>query len=120
NAVDIDGRMSEAEMKLNKAWPDWNCVFGPEGAIIQRFTIPKEVQRASNELYYSDYMTRPEQPEFDPGNFGTFGYKLDLSGVKSGIYAGDYVIWYCAAPYKQGDEKKYLQIIDKPLTRKVR
>jgi hypothetical protein len=118
--VDIDGKMDENEKKLNKAWPDWNCVFGPEGAIIQRFTIPKEVVRNTNELYYSDDMSQAEPPEFEPGNFGTFGYKLDLSGVKAGTYSGDYVIWYCAAPFKQGDERKYLDVVDKPLTRKVR
>lgn len=118
--VNIDGKMDAQEQKLDKTWPDWNCVFGPEGALIQRFTIPKEVQRSSNELYYSDDMSQAEAPEFEEGNFGTFGYKLDLSGVKAGLYPGDYVIWYCAAPFKQGDERKYLDILDRPLNRKVR
>ncbi|HZU96679.1 MAG TPA: hypothetical protein VFF73_08315 [Planctomycetota bacterium] len=119
-AVTIDGKMDDAEKKLDKSWPDWNCVFGPEGAIIQRFTIPKEVVRNSNELYYNDDMSQEEPPEFEPGNWGCFGYKLDLSGVKAGLYTGDYVIWYCAAPYKQGDETKYLDVVDKPLTTKVK
>ncbi|MEZ0227305.1 MAG: hypothetical protein ACAI25_01665 [Planctomycetota bacterium] len=118
--VTIDGKMDDAEKKLVKTWSDWNCVFGPEGAILQRFTIPKEVIRNTNEIYYSDDMSTAEPPEFEAGNFGTFGYKLDLSGVKAGLYSGDYVIWYCAAPFKQGDERKYLDALDKPLVRKVR
>ncbi len=118
--VTIDGKMDEQEKKLDKRWPDWNCVFGPEGAILQRFTIPKETVRDTNELYYDDDLSHEEAPEFEPGNFGTFGYKLDLSGVKAGLYTGDYVIWYCAAPYKQGDETRYLDVVDHPLKHKVR
>jgi hypothetical protein len=118
--VAIDGKMDDQEKKLDKRWPDWNCVFGPEGAMIQRFTIPKETMRDTNELYYDDDMTHEEPPEFEPGNWGCFGYKLDLSGVKAGLYPGDYTIWYCAAPFKQGDEAKYLAILDRPLTHKVR
>ena len=118
--VDIDGKMSDAENKLDKKWPDYNCVFGPEGAIISRFVLPKEVVRDTNELYYSDDLNAIEPPEFQPGNFGTFGYKLDLSGVKAGLYTGDYVIFYVAAPFAQGDERKFLDIVDKPLVAKAR
>ncbi len=118
--VPIDGKTDDAEKKLDKRWPDWNCVYGPEGALMHRFKIPKEVQRASNELYFVDDTATEETPEFEAGAFGTFGYKLDLSGVKSGIYSGDYVIWYCAPPFKQGDEQKYLDVIDSPLGVKVK
>jgi hypothetical protein len=118
--VPIDGKTDEAEKKLDKRWPDWNCVYGPEGALMHRFKIPKEAVRPQNELYYLDDKAQNEGPEFEDGAVGTFGYKLDLAGVKAGIYSGDYVIWYCAPPFKQGDETKYLDIIDNPLTLKVK
>jgi hypothetical protein len=120
NPVTIDGKMDDDEQKLDKRWPEWNCVYGPQGAIISRFVLPKEVIRSTNELYYSDNLEEREPPEFEPGNFGTFGFKLDLSGVKAGLYTGDYVIWYCAAPFAKGDEQKCLDVLDKPLNVRVR
>jgi hypothetical protein len=120
NPVDIDGKMDEREKKLDKRWPDWNCAFGPEGAIINRFILDPRAVRDTNELYYLDDLTTEEPPEFEPGNFGTFGYKLDLSGIKSGLYTGDYLIFYPAAPFKQGDEKKFLDVVDHPLQKSVR
>ena len=65
------------------------------------------------------YMAKIE-PEFEPGAFGTFGYYVDLDGMKSGLYSGDYYIWYCPAPFKRGDEKKYLNVLDNPLKKTVK
>ena len=120
NPVAIDGKMDQSEKKLDKRWPSWNCAYGPEGAIINRFVLDPRAVRDTNELYYSDDLTAEEPPEFEPGNYGTFGYKLDLAGVKSGLYSGDYLIWYCAAPFQHGDEKKFVDIVDHPLLRTVR
>jgi hypothetical protein len=117
--VTIDGKMDAAEQKLNKAWPSWNCMFGPEGAIMVRMVLDKRAQRATNQLYYSDNVEEEEAPEFEPGNFGTVGLKVDLTGLTSGTYAGDYIIWYAPAPFAQGDEQKYLDILDSPLQRQV-
>jgi hypothetical protein len=117
--VDIDGHMDANELKLDKRWPDWNCVYGPEGAIINRFVLDPRAVRDSNELYYLDDLRVEDPPEFEPGAWGTFGYKLDLSGIKSGYYSGDYLIWYAAAPFALGDEKKFINVVDHPLVRTV-
>lgn len=118
--VDIDGRTSIAERNLDLRWPEWNCTFGPNGAIISKFVIPDAMKRDTNRLVYIDdeYHKRPEAEEgieFEPGAFGTNGYYVDMRGMKEGIYPGDYLCWYTGAPFERGDEQKYLAEWDSPL-----
>jgi hypothetical protein len=118
--VDIDGRVSAAERRLDPKWPDWNCVYGPGGAIISKFVIPPSMQRATNRLVYIDdeYHKHAEDDagiEFEKGAFGTNGYYVDMRGLKEGIYPGDYVCWYTGAPFERGDHAKYLLEWDRPL-----
>ncbi|MBI3724397.1 hypothetical protein HY251_10655 [bacterium] len=112
--VPIEGKMSPAKERLDKTLPKWNCAFGPEGAIIQKFVADKKFS-GKNELYFHDNLNEEEPPEFEPGAFGSFGFKIDLSGLQSGLYSGDYIIWYPPAPFKPGDEQKYLDILDNPV-----
>jgi hypothetical protein len=121
--VDIDGRTSTAERSLNLAWPDWNCTYGPNGAIISKFVIPESMKRKTNRLVYIDdeYFKRPEDEEgieFEPGAIGTNGYYVDMRGLKEGIYPGDYVVWYASAPFAVGDHQKYLDEWDRPIEAK--
>src|SRR5262249_49644891 len=118
--VDIDGRMDDREKKLDTRFPSWNCAYGPEGAIITRFVLDPRTVRPSNKLFYLDDLKQEIEPEFEPGSWGTFGYHVDLSGLKSGLYSGDYIIFYCAAPFTKGDEKKFIATLDSPLKRTIR
>jgi hypothetical protein len=118
--VDIDGRTSAAERALNSSWPEWNCAFGPNGAIISKFVIPEQMKRRTNRLVYIDdeYFKRPEDEEgieFEPGARGTNGYYVDMKGLKEGTYPGDYIVWYAAAPFVVGDHQKYLDEWERPI-----
>ncbi|MDC3379534.1 hypothetical protein OAX78_04560 [Planctomycetota bacterium] len=120
--VPIDGRTSRAERELDKGWPDWNCMFGPDGAIITKFVVPEIMLGADREsgMIYADdeFARRPEDEsslEFEPGNFGLNGFYLDMSGLEEGIYPGDYVVWYCPAPFVAGDHTQYLNEYDHPV-----
>lgn len=122
--VDIDGRTSSAERGLKLDWPEWNCTFGPDGAIISKFVIPDNMKRKTNRLIYIDdeYFKRPEDEEgieFEPGAIGTNGYYVDMRGLKEGIYPGDYVVWYAAPPFVVGDHQKYLDEWDRPIVVKA-
>lgn len=118
--VDIDGRTSAAERGLKMDWPEWNCMFGPDGGIITKFVIPEGMRRPTNRLVYIDdeYHRRPESDagvEFEPGAFGTNGYYVDMRGLREGTYPGDYVVWYAAPPFAVGDHQQYLNEWDHPL-----
>ncbi len=119
--VDIDGRTSPEEAALDRSWPEWNCMFGPHGAIISKFVIPQGMRRPTNQLFYKDDLTHrwpdnaTQQIEFEPGAWGTNGYYVDMRGLAKGIYPGDYVVWYAPPPFKPGDEVQYLNEWDHPL-----
>lgn len=118
--VTVDGRISPGERTMNMSWPAWNCLFGPEGAIITKFVIPPELVRDTNRLVYIDdeFMRRGDDEaglEFEQGAFGTNGYLIDMRGLKEGIYPGDYVVWYPAPPFRHGDHKAYLNEYDHPI-----
>mgnify|MGYP001468946898 CR=1 FL=1 len=118
--VDIDGVMSPAEQRLDLTWPDWNCTYGPEGAMISKFVIPSSMRRPTNRLYYLDDQNAgaeavEEGLQFEVGAFGTNGYRCDLRGMRSGTYPGDYVTWYLPAGYQHGDHVKYLNEYDHPI-----
>lgn len=118
--VEINGKLEDAEKKLDLTYPDWNCIFGPEGGLLAKFVIPKElVGRKTNTLYYSDDKTLVrdgdlEGLEFEDGTFGTTGFHIDMRGLKKGVYSGDYVVWY-AKGFKPGDEVAYLNEYDHPI-----
>lgn len=118
--VDVDGRLSAAERRLDAKWPDWNCVYGPGGAIISKFVIPPSMRRDTNRLVYIDDESHKraedeEGIEFEKGAFGQNGYYVDMRGLKEGIYPGDYVCWYTGQPFERGDHAKFLIEWDRPL-----
>lgn len=118
--VDIDGKMDAAEKALDLTWPDWNCTYGPEGAMISKFVIPRNMVRPTNRLVYIDDATRGEEAleeglEYELGSYGTNGYRVDLRGMREGTYPGDYVTWYLPAGFQHGDHVKYLNEYDHPI-----
>lgn len=118
--VDIDGRFSDAERNLDLTFPDWNASFGPEGAMISKFVIPREVRGPRNRLIYVDDLNHKlgepgDKQEFEPGAVGLNGYFMDMQGLKEGMYSGDYAVWYLPPPFKQGDEVPYLREYDHPI-----
>jgi len=117
--VTIDGEWQIEELRLDKAWPDWNCAFGPEGAIITKFVVPEELQDGSSKLFYRDNARHrfddDESIEFEPGSYGTNGYYVDMRGLEEGLYPGDYVVWYCPPPFAPGDHVAYLNEYDHPV-----
>jgi hypothetical protein len=118
--VTIDGRMDDKEKALDLTFPSWNCAYGPEGALITRFTLDPRCVKPTTKLLYIDDLTQEIEPEFEPGAWGTFGYYVDLAGIKSGLYSGNYYIFYCPPPFKLGDHKKYIDTLDAPIKVTVR
>ncbi len=118
----IDGRTSAGERKLDTSYPDWNAVYADgKGGMITKFVVPKFLKnRKKSRLVYIDdeYHKRTEDDdgiEFEPGAIGYHGYYVDWVGLKKGIYAGDYVVWYAAPPYAPGSEQAYLNEYDHPI-----
>ncbi|MEZ6189520.1 MAG: hypothetical protein R3F62_31540 [Planctomycetota bacterium] len=119
--VVVDGVMSPAEKQLDMTYPDWNCIYGPEGGLLAKFVIPKElVGRTTNQLYYMDDKTLIREGdleglEFEDGTFGTTGFHIDMRGLKKGVYSGDYVVWYLKSGFQPGEEVGYLNEYDHPI-----
>lgn len=119
--VAIDGRWSSGERNLKADYPEWNCVYGPGGAVISKFVVPDFLAKAKgSRLVYVDdeYFKRSEDEEgieFEAGAIGYHGYRVDWTGLRKGIYSGDYVVWYASPPFKPGDESAFLNEYDHPI-----
>ncbi|MGE0708996.1 MAG: hypothetical protein AB7N76_23440 [Planctomycetota bacterium] len=123
--VAVDGKMSAEEQRLDTTYPDWNCVYGAQGAMISKFVIPDFLrQKEGSKLIYVDDASyeRPEDEEgleFQKGAIGYNGYVMDMRGLKKGLYPGDYVVWYAPPGFKPGDEAGYLNEYDHPVEAKA-
>ncbi len=119
--VAIDGMWSQAERELDLTFPDWNCVYGPQGGMISKFVIPDFLrQRKDSKLLYVDDKDhkRPEDGdaiEFEKGAYGYHGYRMDMVGLKKGVYQGDYMVWYAPPPFAPGDEQPYVAEYERPI-----
>jgi hypothetical protein len=112
----IDGVMSAKEKALDKRLPDWNVCYGPEGGIINRFSFEnKAIPKAKySQLFYRDDLRTKDGPEHEQGSYGNAGFDIDLSGLKTGVYKGCYYTYYKSG-FRYGDERRYLDIVDKPI-----
>lgn len=119
--VVFDGKMSDNERNLDYGQYDWQVVAGREqypGSWLNRIKI----NPASAEfpyLYYVDDITLSDPPENFKGQIGNVGYLLkNFNKLKAGHYE---IIshMYVLPNYKWGDEKPYLDILDKPLKTKI-
>jgi len=119
--VVIDGQPSAAERRLDRSYPDWNCVFGPDGAMLSKFVCPDRLRSApgSGLLYVDDVNYQRDDDaegiEFEPGAVGYHGYYVNMQGLPKGTYPGDYVVWYLPPPFRPGDEKPYLDEYERPI-----
>ncbi len=117
--VDIDGMMSEAELKLDPAPFDWQVVAGsrpehPEGWF-SRNMYDKDKIPASMVLYYHDDVGRLDPPERYPGCYGCLGFEfVDLDKLPAGKFS-ILIQMYPVVNYHPGDERRLLQIADAPL-----
>lgn len=115
----FDGVMSEAEKKLNVEPFEWMVQVtnrpGNHAAWLNRLVIDNKVGSFKPKLYYLDDVTVADPPDDTPGHYGDVGFIIDnLPDLDSGIYRL-VSIMYCVPDYKLGMEKKYLDILDKPL-----
>jgi hypothetical protein len=115
----FDGAMSEAENKLNLDPFTWMVQVhnspGNRAAWLNRLVIEQRVGGFRPKLYYRDDTSVEDAPDDHPGHFGDVGFIIDnLPELESGIYRMVSVM-YCVPEYKLGREKKYLDILDKPL-----
>ncbi len=115
NPVVIDGIMSPEEKALDSSYPDWNLVTGTHGTQINRFTFPPRLQGKDHRLYYQDDSRLADPPEMVPGQIGHTGFEVDLTGAKAGIYPLIYYVYY-PEDFKIGNETRYINILDHPLT----
>jgi hypothetical protein len=122
-AVAIDGKMSAAEKALDHGTYGWQVVAGNAppntGAWLNRIMFDKSKTPAKIELFYVDDITKKAPPDEASGQIGNLGYMIK-NIHKFG--AGQHPIttyMYNLKSYKPGDEKPYLNILDKPLRARV-
>lgn len=121
--VVADGKMSEAEKRLDPSPYVWSVYQGTTkgntGSSVNRFVYDTD-SGIVPKLYYMDDSKHISPPEQEPGMFGAVGYKLEnLESLKSGEWRLTSIL-YNVPEYKPGDEREYLDILDKPLKIVVR
>jgi hypothetical protein len=116
--VAIDGKMSEAEQKLDKSPYKWMIVAqtGPnKGAWMNRLLYEKDKTPAVPMLYYVDDMANADAPEEEPGQCGDVGYSLEnLEKVEKGVLRLTSVM-YNIPDFKPSEIQKTLNILDRPV-----
>lgn len=118
--VVFDGRMSEAEKKMNLAHDhDWLALVGPAGNHLHRLFFPKEWSFVKKEVYYRDDKTARDLPEDEPGLFSV-GYEFkNFIALKKG-HTTYYMHYYFPRDFKPGEEARILNVVDQPLQVKAR
>lgn len=115
----FDGVCSAPERSRDaKRISEWFVSYGPAGNIVYRpvFTLPSW-KPVNTRLFYKE--DRPGQPECEVGTYNA-GFHLDgLENVadNKGIFD---VYCYFPATFQPGDERRFLNILDKPLQVKSR
>jgi hypothetical protein len=111
----LDGKMSAEEKKMNRTHDHgWLALVHPQWASIHRLFFPKEWSFIRKQVYYRDDPTFKDPPEDDPGEFAV-GYEFtNFIGVSKGAITY-YMHYYFPANFKVGDEKRILDIQDRPL-----
>ncbi len=117
--VVLDGRMSEAEGKLDTQTPvDWIAGIGPQGAIVSRLILSSEAAGIKKLTYYIDDDTINDPPEDHPGLAGV-GYKLEGTGKYIPIITFQTIIYF-KNDLEPEEIGTILDIIDHPVTVTVR
>lgn len=115
----IDGKMTPEEVNLasEKEGRPWFAVYKPdeEAAIIARLIFDEELQKKNVKMMFrfEDDAEREDPPENEKG-YHYVGYDVDLLTFPKGKFNITF-FQYLAFPFKPGDEKHYLDILDNPL-----
>jgi hypothetical protein len=114
----LDGTTKRGE-GLEKKGVSWFVVYGGVGGdrgAVTRVVYGPSLLKAKEDyvLYYLDDKEREDRPEREKGET-LLGFNLDLLKLSRGSHR----IWFYqffASPFTVGDEKKYNDILDRPLT----
>ena len=114
--VSIDGKMSEAELKLDKSPFSWMIIAQQgKGGWLNRILYDKKSTPAVPYLYYMDDSSSLDPPESDPGQCGEVGYTLEnLIDVSKGILRLTSVM-YNIPKFDSSKIQSYLNILDHPV-----
>ncbi len=115
-AVLIDGITSPQEKALHRTVnQEWQLVKGPQGTWMNRIVIGPGLEPVYRWLYYEDDSSVEDPPEEEKGVFGKIGLALsNLENLKGGHYTFRSYIHF-PEHFKEGDEKKILDLLDAPL-----
>jgi hypothetical protein len=119
--VVLDGRMSEAEKKLDrKTEVSWIAGFGPQGAMLNRLFMVPDQPRIKQVTYFLDDETKNDPPEQFPGVTGV-GYEIQGFSEELGQPASvAYQYYYYLGKLKPEEVNRVLDILDHPVTVTVR
>lgn len=115
----IDGKMSAEEKKMNLTHDhSWLVLTSPQWSNVHRLFFPKEWSFIKKQVYYRDDPSKKDPPEDDPGEFAV-GYDFtNFQNVSKGPVTY-YMHYYFPAQFKVGDEKRILDVVDRPVRVKV-
>lgn len=109
----IDGTTTDDEKELDPKKPDWHLVTGKPGTFLWYVEMPKPLVPVTN-LTYTDDAATEDSPENVPGSLGEVAFKFDLFPLEKGQYEMRLFYMYPQS-WKPGDEKTWIQMIEKPL-----
>lgn len=113
--IEIDGKKSEAQRKLDYSPPQWLLISGKPGALMRR---PGKVsaRRLYIDMYYMDDEQIAEEGEEKAGQIGAAGYYIPFAGRRGFKLRENIVDYFDVLPnYKQGDEAAFLERASKPI-----
>jgi hypothetical protein len=113
--VVLNGKTMNGE-GLEKEGVSWFVVYGEDRGTVTRGVYGSSLIKAKQEyvLYYNDDEERENRPEREKGET-MLGFNMDILRLPRGSHR----IWFYqffASPFAVGDEKKFNDILDRPLT----
>ncbi len=104
---------------LEKKGVSWFGLYGPDRGTMMRIVYGESLLKARVDytLYYLDDRNREDKPEREKGET-LLGFSTDVLQIPRGTHR----MWfyqYFAAPWRIGDEKKFNDILDRPLVVKA-
>ena len=118
--VKLDGKMSDAEKKLDLATNRrWYCVTGPVGTVFGRYVLSAPMEKiVSTPGYYVDDINQPDPPEEEPGQSNVGLVFKNFAELPPGNYSYSAYMNF-PQNFKWGEQKRILDLLDRPLTVKV-
>ncbi len=111
----------EIPLRLDPAKGDWIALDGDLGTVINAIQVPSGIARyISTRPHLVSDRKRTSPPESVPGSDPEAGIEIRTA---SGLPKGDYLLYtvFLFSPdhFKKGDEKKLLNILNRPLTVRI-